>query len=350
MRIMKLSQIKGNELLAKSIFDEAGRVLLAKGTLLNREYIKLLARHDVETLYIEDEDSKGIELEEAIHEQTRQNCKKTIKNTFEKYVKNEKANVDAIYKSANQVIDEILSNKEVMINATEMRTKSDDIFGHCVNVCALSVITGLHIGYNMLKLKDLASGALLHDIGKADLFHENKVETNEHKQLIKQHPKRGYDILKDDMSISSYTKAIVVLHHERYDGSGYPFGMKKEEVHELARLTAVCDTFDLMVSGKSEYGNMHVYEVVEYLTATSGILFDANFVNKFLNNVAIYPTGTGVVLNTGEKALVRAQNKSIPLRPIVRLIYDKNGKKYEKTIDVDLIKEKTLFITGCCEI
>ena len=354
MRRVRLSQLNGNELLARDIFDDTGRILLSNGTKMYRKYIRLLEEREIYSVFIEDELSKGVVVEDFISDETRQEAKNVVKNTFEKFLDSNETNVDNIKTSVGNIMEEIMSQKGLMIASSEIRSASEWLFSHSVNVCALSVIVGNKMGYNALKLNDLAVGAMLHDIGSIVLPKEiikNPDSLNEeHNKIFKRHVLEGYKKLKDNVEVTAYAKVIALMHHEHCDGSGYPMGYTKEKLHEFVKIVTVCDAFDIMTSRRGKYKDMHVYKVVEYLVAMSDKLFDKDVVKVFTDNVTVYPNGDAIKLNNGEKGIVLSQNKGLPTRPKVRILFKDEYNDRTAYKNIDLAKEPTLFIVDACYI
>ena len=351
---MNLSKLKGNEQLAKTVFDDNGRILLCVGTSLRGKYIKILQGHGIESVYIEDEISKGIVVEEFLDESTKIESKNAIKDTFEKFYKKEERQLDKVLNTANKIIDDIISQSDIAVNIMDLKAKDEKIFGHSVNVCALSVLAGIKMGYNMLRLKDIATGALLHDIGKLlipkEILDKKSELTPEEDDILKEHSKKGYDLISNHCNISSFSKVIVLEHHEKCDGSGYPKGLKKDEIHEYARLVAIANDFETMISKDSNSKKMFAYEAVEYLVGMGQSLYDGDIVNEFIKNISVYPNGSGVILNNGQKGIIKRQNNGLPTRPVVRVIFDESGKRLTSLKEINLLKETTIFITGGTDI
>ncbi|TYQ16665.1 UNVERIFIED_CONTAM: HD-GYP domain-containing protein (c-di-GMP phosphodiesterase class II) [Acetivibrio alkalicellulosi] len=356
MRIVDVSKLKGNEILGKQIFDDTGRVLLNEGIKLTPFYIERLKSLGVISIYVDDEISKEVVIEESISEKTRQKSKIAVKDMIDKYCREGKTDNSGVLKSVNSVIDDVLSNKSVMVNVSEIRSKDNNIYSHSVNVCVLSTIIGIHMGYNMLRVKDIAMAAILHDIGKVRIKNDNKTlsqykNSQELEKFIKEtHPRVAYDFLGQENICSVHSKVAVLMHHEKVDGSGYPLGIKGKEISEIAKIISVCNVFDNLISSNDKDEGRPVYEAIEYLIGMSNIYFDAETVKKFSVNIAAFPTGSGVLLNSNEKCLVVKQNKGMPMRPIVKVIYDREGKKVLKPYEIDLLKQLTLFIEKSCQI
>lgn len=354
MRRVYVDNLKGTEILAKPIYTSNDMILLSKGIRVKRSYVGKLKEMGIEYIYIEDELSEGIEIEDYIDERTRNLCKLEVKNVLEKYSTSGKVELDSIAQVAKNIIDDILLNKDVIVNISDIRREDEYTYAHSVNVCSLSVLTALKSGYTFDKARDLAIGALLHDLGKvlipdSILNKEDKLSNQEY-EILKQHVIHGYEAVKDESWLSAISKVIILTHHERIDGSGYPFGWTGDKIHDSAKIVALCDVFDTMTNKKAYRDGYKIYEVIEYLTAMKGKLFDEKIVETFTKYIAVYPSGTGVIINTGDKGIVIKQNNGLPTRPIIRLLTDKNGNTLDKSKEIDLSKENTTFIVDTYEI
>ncbi|MDT8719242.1 HD-GYP domain-containing protein [Clostridium sp. 19966] len=355
MRVVSVSSLKGDEILGRQVYDELGRVLLAAGVKLKPYYIQRIKELGINLVYVDDDISRNVNIEESISEKTRQMSKKAVKQMIEGYCREGKTYDDSVMNSVNSILEDVLANKDVLINVAEISTSDNNIYSHSVNVSVLATIIGTHMGYNMLKLKDLATGALLHDIGKIKIMNDKKLlkELNSQEEINKyielMHPKVGYDFLGEQHVWNAYVKVAALMHHERSDGSGYPLKLKGDEINEMAKIISICDVFDNMISGRNEDKHKTVSEVIEYLMAVSNTYFDVEMVRKFTMNIAAFPTGSAVILSTNEKGLVIRQNNSMPMRPVVKIIYDRAGNLLAEPYEVDLLKELTLFITESCD-
>ena len=185
-----------------------------------------------------------------------------------------------------------------MINVAQISASDNNIYSHSVNVSVLATIIGTHMGYNMSKLKDIATGALMHDIGKIKIMNDKKLieefktqdELDKYIKLM--HPKVGYDLLGEQHVWNAYVKVAALMHHERCDGSGYPLKLQGDEINQIAKIVSICDVFDNLISGRNKKERKTVSEVIEYLVGMSNIYFDAEMVRKFTMNIAAFPTGS----------------------------------------------------------
>ncbi len=356
MRVVNVSSLKCNEVLAKPIYDDEGRVLLNVGVKLTPYYVQKLNDMGIITINIDDDISKEIMIKEGITEKTRQMSKHAVKEVIEKYFKGGKADNNGIIKSVTTVIADVLANDDVLINVSEIRANDTNLYSHSVNVCILATLVATHMGYSMQKVRDIAVGAILHDIGKIKILNDKKTiaefATKEDlDQYIKwNHSKVGHDFLSELNFCSAYSKSAALMHHEKMDGSGYPLKLKGNEIIDIAMLVSICNTFDNMISGIGKEAPKPIYEVIEYLIGMSNIYFDYEMVKKFTMNIAAFPTGSGVILNSYEKCIVVRQNKSMPLRPVVKTLYDKDGTEIIEPYEIDLIKDLSVFITKNCDL
>jgi HD-GYP domain-containing protein (c-di-GMP phosphodiesterase class II) len=195
-----------------SIYDDDGHLLLRNGVALIESYIERLRVRGFPSVIIDDELTEGVIVADVIKENTRVQAIKQIKETFmlvgDKY-SHAKINVAKFQCLVDSIVDELIDNKNIIYNLSDIRSVDNYLFTHSVNVCVLSIMTGLSIGYDRHRLTELALGALLHDIGKARIPYEilNKPGklTEEEFELLKQHPKYSLDILRSNYSVSSIT-------------------------------------------------------------------------------------------------------------------------------------------------
>ena len=194
----------------------------------------------------------------------------------------------------------------------------------------------------------LITACLLHDIGLryTTLDYEGKSMEDMKPEALaeyKKHPIYGYTSVKDEEWISDEVKKIILYHHERLDGSGFPLRLKEAEIPLFCQIVAVCDAFDEMICGIAQRRS-RVYEAVEYLKSFKNVKYNGKIVDAFLSFTAVYPAGSHVLTNDGEEAIVVSQNKDFQDRPIIRIIRDKDGRKLQEERIVDLVKVLNVYI------
>jgi HD-GYP domain-containing protein (c-di-GMP phosphodiesterase class II) len=196
----------------------------------------------------------------------------------------------------------------------------------------MSLVFGRHLGLNEAELRELGHGALMHDIGKMKVPLEilNKVTrlTDEELTELKRHAEYGYDMLKGSEHISAQALDIVRSHHERVDGSGYPRGLKGEEIGHFAMLVSVVDVYDAITSDRVYHMGISPHEALSLMYGWTPHSFLRELIESFIKCLGIYPIGSIVELDTGEVGVVMTMNLAQRLRPIITLVLDAEKKPY----------------------
>lgn len=353
---VKVNKLKGHEILAKHIVSESGFELISTGTMLKKEYIERLKELGIEEAYVmeSEEPSKEDKTFDIIKEEVREESKKVVKNVLEKHIYKNTADLTELCDVADNIINEIMSEEEVMEQITNIRqSTTSDVYSHSINVCALSTVLALKAGMSRSIVSDIAKGSILHDIGLRYIVvpYENAdiIELPLKDQIeYKKHVVYGFDSIKNVDWLSDLSKNIVLLHHERNNGSGYPFKNHGSSISEPIKIVAVCDEFDSLIGGIG-HKQFKTHEAVEYMRALSVNALDGTYVDLLLQMVAMYPVGTKVMTNEGEIGVVTRQNKGYIDRPIIKIIKDKDGKEPTEELIKDMTKILTIFIVKVFE-
>lgn len=353
MRKISVDGVREGMLLARTIYSEDGNILLSAGMKLMESYISRLKGLNIYEIYIDDKISYDIEINDIISDETRFEARVAIKNAMDSIRFGSSIDVKPIRDTVCRMIDELMNDKNAVINLHDIKSLDQYTFGHSVNVCVLSIITGLSMDYDQDKLKELAMGAMLHDIGKtripAEILNKPDALTDSEFEIIKKHTNYGYEMLKKSVELTTYASYIALTHHEKYNGEGYPLGLKGDGIHEFSRIVAIADVYDAITSDRAYKRRRQISEAIEYLVGMGGHHFDYEIVRKFLGHVTTYPLGTCVKLNTGQTAIVVDINKKYPNRPIIRLIRDEAGVMLDRFSELDLTTNNTLLITDIVE-
>jgi HD-GYP domain-containing protein (c-di-GMP phosphodiesterase class II) len=164
--------------------------------------------------------------------------------------------------------------------------------------------------------------------------------------IIKQHPEAGFNILRSYHELSTTSAHIAYQHHERVDGSGYPRGLRDKEIVEYAKITAVVDTFDAVIS---DHPYRKAYSTIDGLTVLKGLrntYFDPEIVDAFISNIALYPIGSLIRLNDGRIAVVTSANRFNMTRPIIEVMTDQYGNPLKTSTSIDLQQSSKIKISG----
>lgn len=395
MKKVKVKSLKGNEILALPIVTDGGMVLIHADVELKPELINRAIRLGIKSLYIKDYPEEVINKENYNHivisseddyddvynegqdvsdsecadvknekkteynnkyienhiykvEETAINSRTIIKNVLEKHIYRHNSDLKIIGEQAEKIIESVIEEPEVITNITEMRNISTDMYTHCINVCALSTIMALRLKMSEKQVRNISIGAILHDIGlryiKVPYMNTNETYMNVKDALeYKKHTIFGYSSLQDEGWIPDIAKEIILLHHERIDGKGYPFQHKGDKIKTEVKLVSLCDDFESLISGVGS-PKLKIYEAIEYIKANQGIKYDATITDKLLESVAVYPVGINVITSEGEMGVVVRQNHKFTDRPVIRMLKQADGSKYKDDVEKDLMKYLTLFI------
>ena len=231
-------------------------------------------------------------------------------------------------KVVTTLLESITRSPEANLLLTQMRRFEHDLFTHAVNVCVLCLVVGTLDGFDS-EISALGLGALLHDVGETrmprNLIRKSEPYTESEQQLLEQHPRLGATLLERSENIPELVRRIVAEHHERIDGSGYPFAIAGAEISPFSQIVAITDAYDVMLTGQN-HGALQPIEVLRqlYLQSNAGA-FDRDLLERIIRCLGVYPAGSVVELNTGERGIVIAANRKDTLRPTLRLISSRNG-------------------------
>jgi len=352
LRLINIKKATADMRLARPIYQKNGsNILLNKGCNNLMIYKDKLAALGIHYAYIEDEISAGIKISDVVRESTRTKSKKIVHDAMNSVAKGKDINTKQIKNAVENMINDILKNQNILISLADVRSVDEYTFAHSVNVAVLSLILGNALQYNRYQLQKLGVGALLHDIGKAkipgEIIHKPGKLSAEEFSLIKDHPKLGFDTVKDNWCLSPLSRIVILAHHEKVDGTGYPRRVKSEDIHDFAKIVAICDVFDALTADRCYSPKWPINEALEYLVEHSGIHFDRELTEKFIERIAAYPNGSLVTLNDGRRGIVAAQNTINPTRPIIKIL-EEPDKKLESTTyyDVNLLNDSSIDIVA----
>jgi HD-GYP domain-containing protein (c-di-GMP phosphodiesterase class II) len=339
MKRLNLSEVNENMFLGKTLYSEDGRVLLKAGTKLKPRYIQRLQELGVMSLYVMESDDV-LNVPAVLSEVTRIQAMKTVRNVTDNLRDDMTIDGAQVQNMVDTMIDEIISNREILVGLGDIRTADSYTFGHCVNVCVLCILIGLSLGFTREKLRDMAVGALLHDIGKVvipkEILAKSDKLSKEEFEIIKEHPSKGFEVIKKIKDVNIISAHVAYQHHERLDGSGYPRGLSGDEIHEFGSIAAVADVYDALIADRVYRQALTPDKAAAVLRSYAYTQFSSYVVEKLLENVAIYPEGSIVELDTGEICRVVLVRKGQTDRPLVRVLIDADGVELTEYEEIDL--------------
>nr|WP_300094007.1 HD-GYP domain-containing protein [Sedimentibacter sp.] len=338
--------LKPGMILAKDIIlynsSNFNSLLLTKGQVLNNTFINRINYHGIEGAYIESEAFADIEVDSYINDALKAKSLKTVKDVYyELKMSSGKVHATAIRQLSgivNSLITEILYKDDLTYNLVDFKNYDNYTYQHCLNVATLAISTGISLGLGESMLHDLGMAGLLHDIGKMmiplEILNKPDKLTDEEFEIIKTHPVNAVTLLKDLVPFSVLSG--IQSHHEKLDGTGYPYGIAGDNIHYYGRVLAVCDVYDALTSDRSYRMTSFPSEVIEYVMGCVDKHFDYEILKSFLKVIVAYPIGTFVRLSDKRIAVVVKNNSENIMRPVVRIV-NNDGTVGE---DVDLLYDK----------
>lgn len=326
MRYLPTSKLTPGMALGQDIYDGAGRLLLAKHLLLNEEYISSLEFLGFPGIYVDDEFTKGIEIQQVISPELRSQALRMIHSLFTFDPEEEDLPVSEVKlrMTVESVVEDILNSGDVMCNMLDIKNYDDYMYYHSINVAVLSAMIGAWYGLNREELYQLTTAAMLHDIGKKfidlDIVNGAWPLEGEDREKWKSHPKLGADFLRNVYNFASAVYTSVLEHHEWYNGQGYPLARGGKDILLYARIIKMADCYDSMISKRPSRKAVAPVEAMEYMMAMSGVEFDPELIGIFIRKIAAYPVGCEIELSNGTHAVVAKNFRDFTMRPLVKVL------------------------------
>jgi HD-GYP domain-containing protein (c-di-GMP phosphodiesterase class II) len=349
MQRISVLRLTPGMIVAKNVFAADGRVLIAAGISIKQSYIRRLKELGIASVYIDSPLLPSVEVPEVVKEETRVKAITMVKNAFQNFRTTKKLDFKRFSEVAAAIVSDLICNRDTLVHLTDIRSYDDYTFAHSVNVCILAVLMGTSKCYDEYRLKELALGALLHDVGKIlvpiEVLNKPGRLTAKEFDIVKEHAELGFELLrKQQDQVSLLACHVAFQHQEKYDGSGYPRQLKGTEIHEYARIVAVADVYDALTSDRPYRKGMLPHEAYEIMMASGKTHFDDELLQKFFEKIAVYPIGTIVRLNSGEVGMITEVIPELQTRPKIQLITDGNGQFIQGLEEIDLTVHLTTFI------
>lgn len=269
----------------------------------------------------------------------RRKTSRLMKSVLDKVMLGEDFDLHGVRDSVKKNVQSVLENKDAMLMMTMLKSKNEDIAQHSLTVSILAIGFAQSLGYSESQLEDLGMAALLHDIGQAKidqnvLSKKGKFNQNERAEIAK-HPHYGYEMLSTKPGLTPSCIDVVLSHHERLGGQGYPRGIKGEQITQNVRIVSIIDVFDSLTSHQTYRKGMSVMEAYKILMAGKGSHFDEQLILKFIKWRSIYPPGSIVEMHNGEVGIVLSAHKEHKLKPRVLLVLNEYKQpRKERLIDM----------------
>ncbi|WP_300365040.1 HD domain-containing phosphohydrolase [Brachyspira sp.] len=368
-----LNEVKEGMKVASNIYNSDDKRIVDIGTIITKDIIETLKRNSITTISV----LELLDLKKENHVNTsgdgskavlrgviEENGKKILKIDSEEVAKNKEITIektkllyetarsggsidfDSMKKEVNSMLSSIVENKDAHSYLSMLKRKDETMYKHAVDVATLSAITAGELNLTKVDMANIMLGALVHDIGKV-LIQESLLTksnlTKEEENILKKHPTQGYKLVKRD-NLDDNIADIVLEHHEKYDGSGYPFQKDNKDISLYSKIVSICNTFNNLIT-KGEHGvPCPADKAVKIIISLAKKDFDSDVVKAFQKAVGFYPNNTRVKLSNGSIARVIEQNPNLPLRPVLSIVKHLDGTVSDGLEIVDLSTSNDIFI------
>lgn len=257
--------------------------------------------------------------------------------------------LDRVEPLVENMVESIFRNQDALLPLARLKHHDDYTFEHSVSVCALMVAFSRGMQLSKAVIQDIATGALLHDVGKARvpdaILNKPAKLTDEEFGRMKDHVVLSVEVLRETDGVNETVLQVAGQHHERFDGSGYPYRLQGQEISLYGQMASIVDVYDAISSDRIYHKGMAPTQALRKLLEWSEHHFDPALVQSFIRAIGIYPTGTLVRLESGRMGVVMEQNEENLLEPVVRLFYHAKSQHYIPQEIVDLGKSQDRIVS-----
>lgn len=338
MRRVKTTLLVPGMVIARDVHNANNILVMGKDTVLTDESITKLAFHSIYSVYIEDEAVAVPEKPsfERTHVASRikdtpefkafqENYQREVEKlevTFNDIItlQSKKIGISELCKTATGMLDDTRGGIHVFDILHNMRDYDDSTFNHSMNVALICNVFADWMHMSPMEKEVATVCGLLHDIGKLripeQIVKKAAKLTNEEYDLIKTHPMEGYNILFESRFISSVQNAAL-MHHERIDGSGYPLGLKGNQIDRFAKMVSIADVYDAMTAARVYRGALCPFKVIEMFEKEGLSMFDPEYLLVFMENIVQTYIKNWVRLSDGREGEIVMMNKQKLSRPVI---------------------------------
>ena len=285
-----------------------------------------------------------LEEELEVARETLSRAKQATIDMFQEARMGNSVKIDEAAPLVDEISASVARNPAAMLSISRMKTADDYTYLHSVAVCALMIALGKQLNYQG-DLHSLGMAGLLHDVGKMsipeDVLNKPGKLTDEEFEIVKAHPVKGWEILKESYGVDDIALDVCLHHHERVDGRGYPDKLSGDDLSLVARMGAVCDVYDAITSDRCYKKGWEPAEALKKMAEWKDGHFDDHVFKAFVKTVGIYPAGTLVKLHSGRLGIVTDQSEKTLLKPKIRVFYSTSSHAPipQKVIDLTRSQE-----------
>lgn len=348
MKRVLTTELKAGMTLARTIINDNLIVILAENTLLSEAHITRLKFLGIESIYIKD--AYDLSPQQTIVQAMLNHSYSFVskyqevvilaEDIFSATIKNKQIPIKKTHALLQKSFKPLVKNSGVIDYLYELKNSSNSIYNHSIRVAILAGVIAKWLRYDDSKIKDIILAGFLHDIGKTQIEQkviEKNIEnlTPMEYEIYVQHTIEGYNLLHGKQDISDGVKNAALQHHERCDGSGFPFSCHNDEIHDYAKIVAIADLYDTITTEREGFLKQTPFSAIERISKDMFTSLDPKFCVPFLNNIQQSFIGSKVLLSNNKYGRIIQYPKGFTTQPIIKID--------DETI-IDLNTEHTLKI------
>lgn len=342
MKQVMNDELKEGMILGQDILDNNMVLFLSTGTILTPQHLRVLRNMNIAVIDIVEKvldngASQPLIIEDRLAGEYKRSVE-SFKAIFKETRIGKKLVHDELEACVAPLLEEIGTNNNIAKRLWQIENCDEYTYDHSVQVCMIATLLGKWLGYKDQELKEIAIAALMHDIGKINIPDEilNKPDelNDEEFKIMKTHATLGYVLLMNNKEFDENTLMAVFQHHERYDGTGYPHGIKGKDINKYARIVTIADVYSAMISDRIYRRRKTPFEVARIIMDSTFGIFDPYYSMIFLNKISQFYVGNIVKLTTGEIGEVVMIPRNEPARPLVKV--ENRFIDLMKTMDIEI--------------
>ncbi len=306
-RRVAVANCQTGTIIAEDVISSSGLTLLGNNSIVT-DYIKnRLIELNIPNITVYETKADKPNLELAVRQNYAENVF-AIKDILNRLASGDKINYEEILELSDKIYDGIKLSGRLINCLNDIRNVDDYTFSHSINTAFYSMLIAKWMDFKEKDIKRAIQCGLLHDVGKLlvpeELLNKKGILTKSEFNVMQKHTTLGYELLNKMEDIEMVVIQTALLHHERIDGSGYPYSKKAAELGDLTRMVAIADVFDAMTSERIYKKRVPPFAAFKMFKTTGTGLFDPIILEKFLKNIAPFYTCMRVVLNDGRAAQI----------------------------------------------
>lgn len=350
-----LNQVQIGMISSENVYNSSGLLLIGKDEAITQTHLFRLKLYQIFSLdvYMTDDfiketntsthNNETNQLEKDLQFQEFKklyldSCKE-LQNQMQIFSKSNNYHEEELYHICTDLLTHLISYEKLFLYLSILATPKDidSTFTHSLNVGLLCNIFAQWLQLNDTEIKEVTLSGLTHDIGKIDIdpsiLHKPGRLTPEEFEIIKSHPLHGFERFRHT-TLPYGVKMAILQHHEKIDGSGYPFGFQREHIHKYSKIVAIIDIYDAMTSNRTYHKRMQPIRVIDILEKEGIKVLDSELLPTFLENTAIMYTGKSVLLSSGDTGKIVFINRKSPSRPLVQVGSKIYNLEFETSLEI----------------